>query len=93
MLIEEQRLLGPTLQQPFFVAPEPLQVLPVSMAKSASSILDLAAVVNSTTFIRLDTVYSSLFCPAPHSALYPETLSIAEEISSKGCSAADIQLT
>ena len=50
--------------------------------KVSVCILDLAAVVNSTTFIRLETVYSSLFWPAPHSALYLATCSMAPVITS-----------
>ena len=49
----------------------------VSAAKSASAILDRAPVVNSVTFIRLDTVYSNLFCSVPKLPLMDEALAIA----------------
>ena len=49
----------------------------VSAAKSASATLDLAPVVNSVTFIRLDTVYSNLFCSVPRSPLMLDALEMA----------------
>ena len=52
----------------------------LSLAKSASSILDRAAVVNSLTFIRLDMVYSKRLCNAPRSARWDETCAIAVSI-------------
>ena len=54
--------------------------LALSAAKSASSILDRAAVVYSLTFIRLDMVYSKRLCNAPRSARWDETCAIAVSI-------------
>lgn len=51
--------------------------LALSAAKSASSIFERAAVVNSLTFIRLDRVYSKRLCNAPRSARWDETCAIA----------------
>ena len=64
--------------------------LALSAAKSASDILERAAVVNSETFIRLDTVYSKRFWSAPYPARSPATCSIPPVIAA---SAPDGSLT